>query len=77
MYQGDANVNEQNLPSFLEIAEDLNVRGFYERNTDGFKSDRGKLHKSPIHLQRKKISMTKSRILLATIITLMILILKN
>ena len=40
MYQGDANVNEHNLPSILEIAEDLNVRSLCERNTDGFKSDR-------------------------------------
>ena len=34
MYQGEENVNEEN---FLEIAEDFNVRGPCERNTEGFK----------------------------------------
>merc|ERR1719186_874613 len=32
MYQGEVNVAEKDLSSFLEVAEDLNVRGLSERN---------------------------------------------
>lgn len=39
MYQGEANVSEEDLPSFLEIAEDLNVRSLCERNKEEFESD--------------------------------------
>merc|ERR1719508_679438 len=38
MYQGEANVAEEDLNNFLEIAEDLNVRGLCERNLDSYKS---------------------------------------
>ena len=34
MYQGQVDISEENLPSFLQVAEDLNVRGLYKRNTD-------------------------------------------
>ena len=34
MYQGEANVSEEDLNNFLEIAEDLNMRGLSEKNTD-------------------------------------------
>ena len=39
MYQGEANVAEEDLSSFLEIAEDLNVRGLCKRNTEGYQSN--------------------------------------
>ena len=32
MYQGEVNVAEEDLPSFLELAEDLNVKGLSEGN---------------------------------------------
>ena len=38
MYQGEVNVAEEDLPNFLEIAEDLNVRGLSEKNTNSYKS---------------------------------------
>ena len=38
MYQGEVNVAENDLPSFLEIAEDLNVRGLCEKNTEAYES---------------------------------------
>ena len=31
MYQGEANVSEEDLNNFLEIAEDLNIRGLGEK----------------------------------------------
>jgi len=34
MYQGEVAVKEEDLPSFLEVAEDLNVRGLCENNTN-------------------------------------------
>ena len=77
MYQGEANVNEENLPCFLEIAEDLMLGVFAKETQKVLNWTEKRLHKSTIHLQRKKISMTKSIILLATIILLMILILKH
>ena len=42
MYQGETNVIEENLPCFLEIAEDLNVKGLCKRNSEGFKLNRKK-----------------------------------
>ena len=38
MYQGEANVSEEDFPSFLEIAEDLNIRGLCEGNLGSSKS---------------------------------------
>ena len=38
MYQGEADVAEEGLPSFLKIEEDLKVRGLPEINTNGYKS---------------------------------------
>ena len=35
MYQGEVNVAEEDLPSFLEVAEDLMVRGLSEGNKEG------------------------------------------
>ena len=37
MYQGEENVAEEDLNNFLEIAEDLNLRGLCERNLDSYK----------------------------------------
>ena len=34
MYQGETNVAKKDLTNFLELAEDLNVRGLCERNQD-------------------------------------------
>merc|ERR1719291_1170760 len=34
MYQGEVDVAEDDLPSFLEAAEDLNIRGLSEANTE-------------------------------------------
>ena len=34
MYHGDVAIAEESLSSFLEIAEDLNVRGLCERSTE-------------------------------------------
>ena len=34
MYQGEVNVAEEDLPSFVEAAEDFNIRGLSEANTD-------------------------------------------
>jgi len=34
MYQGQVDVAEEDLPSFLEVAEDLNIRGLSERNME-------------------------------------------
>ena len=31
MYQGEVNVSEEDLPSFLEVAEDLNVKGLCKK----------------------------------------------
>ena len=39
MYQGEVDVQELDLPSFLEIAEDLSIRGLSEGNTDNFTSE--------------------------------------
>ena len=39
MYQGVVDVSEQDLPMFLEIAEDLNIRGLSEANLDSFNSE--------------------------------------
>ena len=38
MYQGEANVSEEDLNNFLEIAEDLNIGGLCEGNLDSSKS---------------------------------------
>ena len=35
MYQGEVNVAEEDLSTFLEVGEDLNVRGLSEGNTSG------------------------------------------
>merc|ERR1719291_536587 len=40
MYQGEVDVTEDNLHSFLETAEDLNIRGLSEANTEGLNSIR-------------------------------------
>ena len=34
MYKGEIDVTEEDLPSFQEAAEDLNVRGLSEANTE-------------------------------------------
>ena len=36
MYQGEVNVAEEDLTSFLEVAEDLNIRGLSEGNKEGY-----------------------------------------
>ena len=38
MYQGEANVAEEDLNNFFEIADELDVRGLCERNLDSSKS---------------------------------------
>ena len=40
MYQGEVDVTKEDLPSFLEAAEDLNIRGLSEANTEGINSTR-------------------------------------
>ena len=40
MYQGEVDVAEVDLPSFLEAAEDLNIRGLSEANTESLISNR-------------------------------------
>ena len=40
MYQGEVDVSEEDLPSFLEAAEDLNIRGLSEANTEGLNLSR-------------------------------------
>merc|ERR1712096_9218 len=40
MYQGEVDVSEDHLPSFLETAEDLRIRGLSEANTEGLNSIR-------------------------------------
>ena len=39
MYQGEVNVPEEDLPGFLEVAEDLNIKGLSERNMDSCDSN--------------------------------------
>jgi len=39
MYQGEVDVAEVDLHSFLEVAEDLSVKGLCENNTDHFESN--------------------------------------
>lgn len=39
MYQGEVNVAKEDLPSLLEVAEDLNIRGLAEANVEGYKSE--------------------------------------
>ena len=39
IYKGKANVSEEDLNNFHEIAEDLNVRGLCERNIDSYESN--------------------------------------
>ena len=36
MYQGEVNVAEEDFTSFLEVAEDLNIRGLSEGNKEGY-----------------------------------------
>jgi len=42
MYQGEVDVTKEDLPSFLEAAEDLNIRGLStsEANTEGLISNK-------------------------------------
>ena len=40
MYQGEVDVSEEDLPSFLEAAEELNIRGLSEANTESLISNR-------------------------------------
>ena len=40
MYQGEVDVAEEDLHSFLEAAEDLNIRGLSEANTESITSNR-------------------------------------
>ena len=40
MYQGEVDVAEEELHSFLEAAEDLNIRGLSEANTESLISNR-------------------------------------
>ena len=52
MYQGELDVQELDLPSFLEIAEDLSIRGLSEGNTDNFTSSSYQglsFHKKSVH----------------------------
>ena len=39
IYLGEANVSEEYLNNFHEIAEDLKVRGLCERNIDSYESN--------------------------------------
>ena len=61
MYQGEVDVSEEDLPSFLEAAEDLNIRGLSEANTESLISNR-EIPSEPTHqefarsLKRKRIS---------------------
>ena len=40
MYQGEVDVAEEELHSFLEAAEDLDIRGLTDSNTESFISNR-------------------------------------
>ena len=61
MYQGQVDVSEEDLPSFLEAAEDLNIRGLSEANTESLISNR-EIPSESTHqefarsLKRKRIS---------------------
>ena len=52
MYQGVVDVSEQDLPMFLEIAEDLNIRGLSEANLDSFNSEENTSQISNIQQER-------------------------
>ena len=41
MYQGEVYVAEEDLSSFLEVAEDLNIRGLSQRNVQDFDANVG------------------------------------
>jgi len=45
MYQGEVNVPEENLTGFLEVAEDLNIRGLSKGNMEVFNSNEEDLPK--------------------------------
>ena len=51
MYQGEVDVAEEDLHSFLEVAKDLNVKGLCENNPDHFESI--ELHPSQYSSQNK------------------------
>ena len=58
MYQGEVDVSEEDLQSFLEAAEDLNIRGLCESNTEGHNLSR-ELNSEPSHQDNAKPSKRK------------------
>ena len=68
MYQGEVDVSEEDLPSFLEAAEDLNIRGLTEANTESFNSSR-EFPSEPSHqeiapsLKRKRNAENRQKVI--------------
>ena len=57
MYQGEVNVAKEDLASFLEVAEDLDVRGLSERNAENSDSNQ----ENPEQFTDKNIPQFKKR----------------
>ena len=60
MYQGEVNVAKEDLPSFLEVVEDLLIRGLSERKKEGKNSNHEEPPKS--YHQNEAVSPKRKRI---------------
>ena len=62
MYQGEVYVQELNLPSFLEIAEDLSIRDLSEGNTDKFTGILGKNAENTTFEEERPLQLSNQNI---------------
>ena len=54
MYQGEVNVAEEDLPSFLDVALDLNIKGLSEGTKEDYNSKVERLSQNNIQATSKR-----------------------